>query len=108
MSNNSFVDVLESNIASGLAEELTVELQSFAKKSGWPSNITSKLEVEYDGSTLVISYPDTLQKTVDALEYGAEGRPPRAVFRPFETRMNSRINKASADLVIQMFMEGEL
>ena len=108
MQSNALISTLESNLSSGLSEELTQELISFAKKSGWPSDIASKLTVAYEDSTLVISYPDSLEAKISELEYGTAGTPPRAVFRPFEVRMRDRITKASSEIALELFMEGEL
>ena len=108
MQSSALVTTLESNLTSGLSEELTQSLKDFAKKSGWPQNITSKLEVEYQDGALVISYPDNLESKISELEYGTTGTPPRAVFRPFEVRMRDSITRASSEIALELFMEGEL
>lgn len=108
MQSNALVTTLESNLTAGLSEELTNDIRSFAKKSGWPDNVASKLTVEYADDTLVISYPDSLESKISELEYGTAGTPPRAVFRPFEVRMRDVITKASSQIALELFMEGEL
>lgn len=108
MQSSALVTTLESNLASGLSEELTQNLRDFARKSGWPSSVTAKLEVEYQENTLVISYPDSLESKISELEYGTAGTPPRAVFRPFEIRMRDSITRASSEVALELFMEGEL
>ena len=100
--------ILEEEVLSELLPYLNTELQKMAASSGWPSNVYTQLSVTAENGQLGVSYPDSLDKKVEDLEYGTQGQPPRSVLRAFTNRYTHESNKRLSDIAIWMFMEGEV
>ena len=72
-----------SDAAQLLQPLLETKLKEAASTAGWPENIVRALTVDFDGSNLLVKYPDELASDIDDLEYGKPYGLPNPVIRPF-------------------------
>lgn len=70
-----------------------------AADAGWPENVVRDLSVIVKDGKLVVSYPRSITKQVQDLEYGTEVEAPRPVIRRFEYALPD---------IIQPYLEKEL
>lgn len=66
------------------SKELTRQVRTLATRAGWPDGVCDALSVVYRGGAFAVTYPETLQATIDILETGTQDKPPTAVLRRFE------------------------
>jgi hypothetical protein len=72
--------------ASAAIPSLENLLYTLAQDSNWPEYIIKSLSVQYDGESLILTYPPELAEEIDNLEYGTLNTLPNAVIRPFLAR----------------------
>jgi len=82
------------------ASRLTSLLRDFAYRAEWPVDVIIQLSVKVEESNLVVSYPDEIHDEVNDLEYGTSGTSPRAVLRPFVSRLGSFLEQEVSEGVI--------
>lgn len=107
MSAKSELDAVVSDAANTLIPQLTSELQTLAKTSGWPDVVVNSLSVTFDGSNLVVSYPKELSTAVDNLEYGNQSDMPNAVIRSFVYRSGETLKSVLANRSVTNLLELE-
>ena len=67
------------------AEQLSAELQQYARSSGWPENICTQLHIRQEDGEYVASFPSNITDQVNDLEYGTQTTPPNPAIRTFLT-----------------------
>lgn len=55
-----------------------------AANAGWPEAIVNQLSVIVKAGDLEISYPPSITKQINDLEYGTETEPPKMAIRRFQ------------------------
>ena len=76
-----------------------------ADAAGWPDDVIAQLSISYDDGKLTLTYPESIAKQVDDLEYGADGEPPRALIRSFTYRAETAISKVLANNTLDLLLE---
>ena len=99
------IEVAASDAAYNLIPQLESLLALSADAMGWPDNVIASLTIAYDDGKLTLTYPEDMAKQVDDLEYGAEGRPPRALIRNFTRRAENAIQKSLANNTLDLLLE---
>jgi hypothetical protein len=103
----SDLDAVVSDAAFYLIPELTSDLKSAAKSSGWPVEVISGLSVIFDGKDLSVDYPQELSKVVDNLEYGNSQEAPNSVIRAFIYRSGDTLKSVLANRSVSNLIESE-
>lgn len=96
-----------SEAANTLQPMLEDRLKGLAKAASWPEKVISALTVDFDGSNLIIKYPDNMAEEIDDLEYGKPYGLPNPVFYPFITRNQDLIQDVLALNTLDFIMETE-
>ena len=96
-----------SDAAHTLRPQLEEQLQYAAETAGWPERIVLGLSVDFDGTSLIVNYPDEIATDVENLEYGAEFKLPNPVIRPFIARSGGYIKDVLATVTLDDLIEME-
>lgn len=107
MSLNNEVDTLAADAAYYLIPQLERDLRLAAEAGGWPSAIADQLTISYENGNLVVTYPQDLDETINNLEYGYAGQPPRPVLRSFSYRADKDIKAVLANDTFDLLMQYE-
>jgi len=99
------VEVASEDAAYNLIPQLESLLAISADAMGWPDDVIAQLTVSYDDGKLNLTYPDAIAERVDALEYGADGNPPRALIRSFTRRAETAIQKSLANNTLDLLLD---
>ena len=99
------LEQLSEKASTELIAPLTELLHSLASTSGWSPSIVSALKVNINEKhELFVDYPDALKEEIEDLEYGAFGKLPNAVIRPFILRAPDIIsNILETHIVSELF-----
>lgn len=79
------------NVVNALTSSLTVELRKKADTAGWPSHLTSSLNVVGEDGVIFVSYPEEFKNDIEDLEFGTMNTPPVSVIRPFIYQASSEV-----------------
>jgi hypothetical protein len=96
-----------SDAARTLRPQLEENLQEAAEAAGWPEKVIAALTVDFDGTSLVVNYPDELSAEIDDLEYGAPYKLPKSAIRPFIARSGPYIKDVLASVTLDDLLEME-
>ena len=99
------VETASSDAAFNLIPQLESLLAIAADLAGWPDDVIAQLSISYDDGKLTLTYPESIAKQVDDLEYGANGEPPRALIRNFTRRAEEAISKVLANNTLDLLLE---
>ena len=99
------VEIASSDAAFNLIPQLESALATMADASGWPDDVITQLTISYDDGKLNITYPESIAKQVDDLEYGVDGQPPRALIRSFTYRSEEAIKRVLANNTLDLLLE---
>ena len=100
------VEIASSDAAFNLIPQLESALATMADASGWPDDVITQLTVSYDDGKLNITYPESIAKQVDDLQYGdANGTPPRPLIDNFIRRAEASIQKSLANNTLDLLLE---
>jgi hypothetical protein len=86
---------------------LEKNLQDAAAASDWPENIVKSLTVSFDGSNLLVNYPDELAAEIDDLEYGKPYGLPQPVIRPFIYDSESYVTEVLVGRALDLILDAE-
>jgi hypothetical protein len=106
-SQNVNAQAAASDAALILQPLLQENLQKAAEAAAWPAKIVSALVVDFDGSDLLIKYPDELASEIEDLEYGKPFGVPNSVFRPFMYDSESYIADVLVGRTLDLILDGE-
>ena len=67
------------------AEQLSAELQQYARSAGWPEKICTQLRIRQEDGEYIASFPTNITNQVNDLEYGTQDSAPSPVIRTFLT-----------------------
>lgn len=76
---------------------LTRDFQAAARQAGWPASVYRQLSVTVNGTKIELYIPSSLGSTVEDLEYGLPGTPPRPVMRKFIDSNNQTLADTIAE-----------
>ena len=107
MSTASNLEVVVADAAFYLIPQLTEELRTAAKNSGWPTEVIETLSIKFDGSSLSVDYPTAMAKTIDDLEYGTGAEMPNSVIRSFIYRSGETVESVLANRSISTLFDLE-
>jgi hypothetical protein len=100
------IEIAASDAAYALIPQLESMLAILADASGWPDDVIAQLTVSYDDGKLNLTYPESIAKRVDDLQYGdANGTPPRPLINNFIRRAESAIQKSLANNTLDLLLE---
>ena len=107
MSTASNLEIVVADAAFYLIPQLTEELRTAAKNSGWPTEVIETLSIKFDGSSLSVDYPTAMAKTIDDLEYGTGAEMPNSVIRSFIYRSGETVESVLANRSISTLFDLE-
>ena len=107
MSATNSLEAIVSDAAFYLITQLTEELKTTAKNSGWPKAAIDVLSVSFDGSTISVDYPPQLARMIDDLEYGNGSDFPNSVIRAFIYRSGETVKSVLANRSVVNLFESE-
>lgn len=93
------VESLSHSAAIKYTQPITSAVQEMATNAGWASDVIDQLSVVVKDRKLTVSYPSSISKKVQDLEYGTESEPPKPVLRRFEYALPE---------IMQPYLEKEL
>jgi len=96
-----------SDAAQVLQPILQDNLQEHARAAGWPERIVGSLIVTFDGSSLLVKYPDELSSEIDDLEYGKPYGLPNPVIRPFVYNSEAYIGDVLVSRTLDLILDAE-
>ena len=99
------VETASSDAAFNLIPQLESLLAVAADAAGWPDDVIAQLSISYDDGKLTLTYPESIAKQVDDLEYGANGNPPRSLIGNFTRRSEEAIRKVLANNTLDLLLE---
>jgi hypothetical protein len=94
------VEKLINENAQMVVEEMTSDLRSRAKKSGWSDDLTNNMQVSYTKDNLQVDYPEQHENAIYDSEYGNKEVPHKAAIRPFSNNLDKYVVKIFDDAVI--------
>jgi hypothetical protein len=62
-----------------LTQELTFKFRNHALKYGWDFDVVSQIKVVWNENGISFDYPPSISSKVEALEYGENNSPSRAI-----------------------------
>lgn len=101
------VDPIASDAAYYLIPTLTKELKDMARAATWPEEVINQLNIEFDGESVYISYPDAIARKVIGLEYGHGSDRPNSVIRAFIYRVDPIIKKTIGSRMVENIIDEE-
>jgi len=95
------INQIASELSDDLIPILTEELRSMGRASHWPVDLIEALTVDVDDNYgISVDYPDELAEKIEDEEYGAPGKIPNAVIRPFILRAPKTVTKYLSNAVV--------
>jgi hypothetical protein len=107
VSATNSLDAIVADAAFYLIPQLTEELKTTAKNSGWPKSAIDVLSVSFDGSNLSVDNPPQLARMIEDLEYGNGSDLPNSVIRSFIYRSGDTVKSVLADRSVSNLIESE-
>ena len=102
------IEVAASDAAYNLIPQLDYMLAVLADSSGWPDDVIAQLTISYDDGKLNLTYPDSISKQIDDLQYGdGKGSSPRPLINNFMRRADLAIQRALANNTLDLLLEME-
>jgi hypothetical protein len=86
--------------AAEIEKSLTDALRAAALAADWPANIVLQLSVVVTESAISISYPESITKEVEDLEYGTISTPAASVFRKFFNNNSGAVEDSLAQMAV--------
>jgi hypothetical protein len=107
MSTASNLETVVADAAFYLIPQLTEDLRSAAKVSGWPAEVIDSLSIKFDGAILSVDYPAAMAKTIEDLEYGTGAEMPNSVIRSFIYRSGETLESVLANRSVSTLFDLE-
>ena len=107
MQRSEKLEAIASDTAFALVDQLTSELRALADASDWPAEVVSRLNVEWDGTNISVTYPSEIATLVENLEYGTESDRPNSVIRAFTYRCVPTVQAVLANRTMPQLMDAE-
>jgi hypothetical protein len=96
----SSVENLIKDNASRVVEDMTYDLRSRAKKSGWSKELVSSMQVAHQNDDINVVYPEKKEEELYDSEYGSMSEPHKAAIRPFSYNLDKYLTQIIDDTVI--------
>lgn len=81
---------------------MTAAVRRDAFNSGWPSHVVRRLKVVHNDGQFSVTYPESLEAHVSALEYGTSSTSPSPVIRRFNNRLDGHKDRFHKNLRREM------
>lgn len=97
--NQSATFANHADIAAELgAKKATARLRRHAYRSGWPINLSRKLEIKHENGEFFVNFPEELMDEYLDTEYGTQDNPPNPVMHRFINRIDEQMDEYDAQL----------